>query len=104
MLLVVHFQVLGYKVYILIKKECYIQSYKLVARAEVGILVGYKGVHIYRVYMPLRARDKIVYTSHIRFDEGGFVIMPDFKAIKDEMVRCQAGQAIPEQSLNKDVE
>jgi hypothetical protein len=36
--------------------------------------------------MPLWTRDKIVRTSHVRFDKGGFVIKPDFKAIKDEMV------------------
>jgi hypothetical protein len=69
----------------------------------VGILVGYEGAHIYQVYMPSRARDKIIHTSHVRFDKGGFIIAPDFEAIKDEIVRCQAGQAIPEQSLNKDV-
>jgi hypothetical protein len=53
----------------------------------VGILVRYKGVHIYQVYMPSRARDKIIRISHVRFNKGGFVIMPDFEAIKDEIVR-----------------
>jgi hypothetical protein len=53
----------------------------------VGILVGYKGVYIYQVYMPSRARDKIIYISHIRFNKGGFIIEPDFEAIKDKMVR-----------------
>jgi hypothetical protein len=48
--------------------------------------MGYKGAHIYRVYMPLRARDKIVYTSHVHFDKGGFITEPDFEAIEDEMV------------------
>ncbi len=38
--------------------------------------------------MPLRARDKIMCMSHVRFDKGGFVIAPDFEAIKDKMVRC----------------
>ena len=52
-----------------------------------GILVGYEGAHIYRVYMPLQARDKIVYMSHIRFDKRGFVITLDFKAIENEIVR-----------------
>jgi hypothetical protein len=37
--------------------------------------------------MPSRARDKIVRSSHVRFDEGGLVTEPDFEAIKDEMVR-----------------
>ena len=49
--------------------------------------MGYEGAHIYRVYMPSRARDKIVRTSHVHFDKGGFVMALDFKAIKDEIVR-----------------
>jgi hypothetical protein len=83
---IVHFRVLDYKVYILIKKERHVQSCKLVTRAKVGILMGYKGAHIYRVYMPSRARDKIMHTSHVRFDKGGFITVPDFEAIKDKMV------------------
>jgi hypothetical protein len=62
-------------------------SRKLAARVKVGILVGYEGVYIYRVYMPSRARDKVIRSSHVRFDEGGFVTEPDFEAIEDEMVR-----------------
>ena len=87
---ITHFRVLGCKVYVLIEKEYYIQSQKLAPRAEVGILIGYEGVSIYRVYMPSRARDKIVYSSHIRFDKGGLITEPDFEVIKDEMVRYQA--------------
>ncbi len=49
--------------------------------------MGYKRAHIYRVYMPLQAKDKIVYMSHVRFDKRGFVIMLDFKAIENEIVR-----------------
>jgi hypothetical protein len=52
----------------------------------VGILIRYKGTYIYQVYMPLRAKDKIMRTFHVRFDKGRFVIVPDFKAIKDKMV------------------
>jgi hypothetical protein len=48
--------------------------------------MGYERVYIYQVYMPLRARDKIVRTSHVRFDKRGFVIKPDFEVIEDEMV------------------
>jgi hypothetical protein len=46
-LLITHFRVLDYKVYILIEKERRVQSRKLVTRVKVGILMGYKGAHIY---------------------------------------------------------
>jgi hypothetical protein len=70
----------------LIKKERRVASRKLAARAKVGILVGYDGAHIYQVYMPSRARDKIVRTSYVCFNKGGFVTEPDFKALNDKAV------------------
>ena len=54
-----------------------------------GILVRYEGVSIYRVYISSRVRDKIVYSSHVRFDKGGLITEPDFEIIKDEMVCYQ---------------
>jgi hypothetical protein len=69
----------------------------------VGILIKYKGASIYRVYMPSRARDKIVCSSHVRFNEGSLVTEPDFEAIKDEMVRRQVNQSILERFMNQDV-
>jgi hypothetical protein len=107
--LVAHFRVLGYKVYILIKKERRVTSRKLAPRTEVGILVGYNHPNIFRVYMPSRARDKIVRTSHVRFDEGGLVTEPDFEAMNDEEIRmndAQKNQASADAgpSRNKDVE
>jgi hypothetical protein len=51
-----------------------------------GILMKYKRAYIYRVYMPSRVKDKIVRTSHVRFNKGGFITESDFEAIKDEMV------------------
>jgi hypothetical protein len=36
--------------------------------------------------MPLRARDKIMHTSHVCFNKGGFVTEPDFKALNDEAI------------------
>jgi hypothetical protein len=44
---IAHFQVLSYKVYMLIEKERRVQSQKLAPRAEVGILVGYERASIY---------------------------------------------------------
>jgi hypothetical protein len=39
--------------------------------------------------MPLEGKGKVVRTSHVRFDEGGFVIELDFKAVDDKVVRRQ---------------
>ena len=49
--------------------------------------------------MPSEGKGKVVRTSHVRFDEGGFVTEPDFEAIDDEVVRRQNNQ-----SRNEDVE
>ena len=67
-LLVSYIRVIGYKTYILIEKEKRIALEKLVPRAKVGILVGFKGHYIYYVYIPSKYR--VVYTSHYRFDKG----------------------------------
>ena len=53
--------------------------------------------------MPSRARDKIIRSSHVHFNEGGLVIKLDFKAIKDEMVYRQASQFILKRFMNQDV-
>jgi hypothetical protein len=66
--LVSYIRVIGYKTYVLIEKEKRIASEKLAPRAKVGILVGFKGHYIYRVYIPSKRR--VVHTSHCRFDEG----------------------------------
>ncbi len=100
---ITHFQVLGYKVYMLIEKEYRVQSQKLALQAKVGILVKYKGASIYQVYIPLQARNKIICSSHVRFNKGGLIIEPDFKAIKDKMVYYQASQSIPERFINQDI-
>jgi hypothetical protein len=66
--LVSYIRVIGYKTYILIEKEKHIALEKLAPRAKVGILVGFKGHYIYRVYIPLKRR--VIRTSHCRFDKG----------------------------------
>jgi hypothetical protein len=43
---VLYFRVLGYKVYILIKKEQQVKSNKITPYTEIGILVGYKNHNI----------------------------------------------------------
>jgi hypothetical protein len=44
--LVSYIRVIGYKTYVLIEKEKHITLEKLAPRAEVSILVGFKGHHI----------------------------------------------------------
>jgi hypothetical protein len=70
---VLYLQVLGCKTYIYISKEQQITSYKVVPRAEVGILVSYNREYIYKVYIPTKARDKIVQLSNIQFDKGRLI-------------------------------
>jgi hypothetical protein len=53
-----------------IQKERHTQSDKLGDRAEVGILVGYEGDNIYRVYVPSRRGNKIVRSSTVTFNEN----------------------------------
>jgi hypothetical protein len=48
-------------------------------RVKVGILVGYEGLYIFRVYVLLRkgpVESRIVRSLNVRFDEGGLVIKP----------------------------
>ncbi|KAI1007632.1 hypothetical protein K3495_g595 [Podosphaera aphanis] len=54
-----HFRALGSKAYVHIPKEKRDVSEKLTPRAEVGILVGFEGNHIYRVYIASRSKEKI---------------------------------------------
>ena len=42
---------------------------KLEKRVELGILVRYESIYIYRIYVPTRREEKIVRTSNVRFDE-----------------------------------
>lgn len=78
-----HLRVLGCKVYVFIEKERRVQSHKLDARAEVGILVGYTGTTIYNVYIPSRNGAKVIKSSQVRFDEGGLITEPD--TVTDEV-------------------
>jgi hypothetical protein len=68
-----YFRVLGYKVYILIKKEQQVKSNKITPRAEIDILVGYKNYNIWRVYLLRSYKTKVVCSFYIRFDERGIV-------------------------------
>jgi hypothetical protein len=50
-----------------------VKSNKITPRIEIGILVGYKNHNIWRIYLPGYYRTKVIYSSHIRFDERGIV-------------------------------
>jgi hypothetical protein len=46
---------------------------------KVEILVSYKGLYIFRVYMLLRrelVKSRIVCSSNVRFDKGGLITKP----------------------------
>jgi hypothetical protein len=70
-----HLRVLGCKTYVLTPQELRQRSYKLEPRAEIGILVGYEGKHIYRVWIRGKKgfAGRIVRTSNARFDENGLI-------------------------------
>ena len=62
-----HIRVLGCKAYIYIQKERRTESDKQGARAEEGILVGFDGTSIYRIWIP--HRNGITRSSTVTFDE-----------------------------------
>lgn len=66
-----HLRVLGCKAYVQIPVEKRVLTRKLDERAEIGILVGYEGQHIYRVYIPTRRT--VVRSSIVRFDENSSI-------------------------------
>jgi hypothetical protein len=59
-------------------------------RAEVKILVNYKGLYIFRVYMLLKrelVKSRIVRSSNVRFNKGGLITKPFLK--KDKKANIQ---------------
>ena len=55
---------------------------KVAARAKVGILIGYKGSYIFKVYIPLKkgpVKNRIVQSSNIKFNKKGLIIKPLLK-------------------------
>ncbi|KAI0993124.1 hypothetical protein K3495_g15060, partial [Podosphaera aphanis] len=69
-----HLRVLGCRTYVQIPVERRVISRKLDDRAEIGMLVGYEGQHIFRVYIP--SRRKVIRSSNVRFDEKCSVNIP----------------------------
>ena len=68
--LVEHLRVLGCKSYVHIQEERRTKSKKLADRAEEGILVGYEGDNIYKVYVPSRRGNKVVCLLTVTFNEN----------------------------------
>ena len=71
---ITYFRVLRYKVYIYIPKEDRVISHKIALRVYKGILVGYKGHYIFRVY--IKSKTKVIRSLNVTFDEGGLIIKP----------------------------
>jgi hypothetical protein len=70
-----YLRTLGYKTYVLILKENRLRSWKLDPRTEVGILVGYEGEYIYRIWVPSKGGGigRIIRSLHVRFDKYGLI-------------------------------
>ena len=96
-----HFRVLGCKSYVLIPEERRKKGNKLDERAEAGILIGFEGSHIYRVWIPSRRRDKIVRSSNVRFDERQGLVTAG-----EEPSRLQEASPLPRdiRGVNPDLE
>ena len=44
-----------------------------------GILIGYKGSHIFKVYIPLKrglTKNRIIQSLNVRFNKEGLIIRP----------------------------
>ena len=79
---VTYLWVLGCKTYIQILKEHQIPSQKVAIQAEVGIFIGYKRSHIFKVYIPLRKgpiKKRIIQSLNIRFNKRGLITKPLLK-------------------------
>ena len=62
---------------------------KVTAQAKVEILIGYKGSHIFKVYIPLRkglAKNRIIQSLNIRFNKRGLIIKPLLKDNTDILI------------------
>ena len=66
---IAHVRILGCKSYVLIPEGKRVHTEKLNPRAELGILVGYDGEKIYKIWIPSRKGNKLIRSSNVRFDE-----------------------------------
>ena len=65
---------LRYKAYVYIPKEDRVISYKIALRVYKGILVGYEGRYIFRVY--IKSKTKVIRSLNVTFNEGRLIIKP----------------------------
>ncbi|KAI1006706.1 hypothetical protein K3495_g1521 [Podosphaera aphanis] len=56
--------------YVLIPEEKRVRSKKLDPRAKLGVLVGYEGENIYKIWVPSIEDNKLILSSNVRFDES----------------------------------
>ena len=57
--------------------------------AKVGILIGYKGSHIFKVYIPSKkgpAENRIIQSLNIRFNKRGLITKPLLKDNTDILI------------------
>ncbi|KAF4970431.1 hypothetical protein FSARC_2541 [Fusarium sarcochroum] len=64
---VAHLRTIGCKCFVHIEPELRVKSDKLTAHAFEGILIGFVGKHIYRVFNP--TNNKVIITPHVVFHE-----------------------------------
>ncbi|KAI1000346.1 hypothetical protein K3495_g7849 [Podosphaera aphanis] len=65
-----YLRVLGCRAYVLIPEEKRVRSKKLDPRAKLGILVGYEGENIYKIWVPSIEGNKPIRSSNVRFDKS----------------------------------
>ena len=74
---------------------------KVMAWAKIGILVGYKGSYIFKVYIPLRrgpAENRIIQSLNIRFNKRGLITKPLLKNNTDILIPARnRGKSIKNQ-------
>ena len=67
-------RVLSYKTYIQIPSKKRTTNRKLDTRADIEILIRYKGDYIYRIYIPYSK--KVKRSLNVRFNEDGYITDP----------------------------
>ncbi len=79
-----HFRAYGCLAYPVIPKEKRVTSEKFANRREVGVIVGYKGRKIYRIYIPSRCT--VIDSPHVSFVESSHANFSDDADSVDDVV------------------
>jgi hypothetical protein len=87
-----HFRAYGCLAYPVIPKEKRVTSEKFADRGEVGVMAGYKGRKIYRIYIPSFCT--VIESPHVSFVESSFANFSDDADSVDDAVPTQSGSQI----------